>query len=553
MFVDILVIMYKFANTMKKLNRMVLLLTIFGFVLFFQDSWVVNPSKMQNSVSKIHTSEPTDIFPFCITSSYFGGADDEKGIEYNFYDIAGIAVDSQNNYIVLGKTKSDDFPTLNAIQPERKGDFDVTISKFSYEGELIFSTYFGGSGTDNGNGLVIDSEDNIVIGGITNSIDFPLMNPYQATRFSGGERNNDLFYAKLSSDGQTLLYSTYFGGTGGDFLYTIAIDSNDRVALTGTTSSTDLPVKNAFQATSGGGYDPYVVVFELDGQSLSYCTYLGGSLDEQAWGLDFDSQNNLILGGYMNEYPSVGDVFQKNCNGLMDNYLAKFDPDGDILFLTFFGGTETEYLRKLAIDSQDNIYFTGQTYSDDYPLKNAFQRKIKSISDTFLSKISSDGTQVLFSTYFGGESTEFSLSIFFTLDDDPVITGSTTSPDFPTTILHDGFYDPSDSEDAFVAVFSSVSGDLKYSTKIGGSLLDRGIDVSISQNNTIILMGYTYSDDFPVKNAYLDSFQGVTDMFITHLYIEESTPKVPGYSSFITISIVSLIILSFFIKKKCRF
>jgi hypothetical protein len=313
-----------------------------------------------------------------------------------------------------------------------------------------------------------------------------------------------------------------------------------------------LPVKNAFQSTKSNGNDPFVVVFEPDGQSLSYCTYLGGSSNEQAWGLDFDSQNNLVLGGYMGDYPSVGDVFQKSCNGLMDNYVAKFDPDGNILFLTFFGGTLTEYLRKLAVDSQDNIYFTGQTYSDDYPVKNAYQRKLKSISDTFLTKISSDGAEVLFSTYFGGESNEFSLSISFTMDDDPVITGSTKSSDFPTTILHDGFYDSSDNDDdAFVAVFSGTSGKLKYSTKFGGNLMDRGIDVAVSHNNTILIMGFTYSEDFPVKNAYIDSFQGVTDMFITHLHIEESE-KIPGYSNFILIGILFLIILGILIRKKYR-
>ena len=100
-------------------------------------------------------------------------------------------------------------------------------------------------------------------------------------------------------------------------------------------------------------------------------------------------------------------------------------------------------------------------------------------------------------------------------------------------------------------MFSGTKGNLKYCTKLGGSSFDRGISVSVSQNNTILLMGFTNSEDFPVKNAYLDSFQGETDLFITHLYIEESS-KIPGYSNFALITILYLIGLAILIKKKNR-
>ena len=146
-------------------------------------------------------------------SSYFGGTGDEQGAAASLHFLADIVVDSEGDIIVVGRSANGDFPIKSAYKATNNGGIDVTISKFSSNGSLIFSTYLGGSAHDWANCVALDSNDNIVIGGTTGSSDFPLASPYQDTLMGGTEGDADCFIAKLSKNGQSLLYSTYFGST----------------------------------------------------------------------------------------------------------------------------------------------------------------------------------------------------------------------------------------------------------------------------------------------------------------------------------------------------
>ncbi|MBN2228373.1 MAG: SBBP repeat-containing protein, partial [Candidatus Thorarchaeota archaeon] len=213
---------------------------------------------------------PVDLIDF---STYFGGTGDDR-IETISYAFGSTVVDSQGNIIVVGRTESTDFPLKDAFQDHINGISDGTISKFSPNGSLIFSTYLGGSAQEVPTGVAVDSDDNIIIGGVTGSSDFPLLNPLQSNFTGGTEGDADCFITKFSEDGQSLIFSTYFGGTGSDWLYTLNADSSGRIAISGTTESDDFPVLNAHQNTRSGTLDVFITLIEADGQSVLFSSYL---------------------------------------------------------------------------------------------------------------------------------------------------------------------------------------------------------------------------------------------------------------------------------------
>ena len=198
-----------------------------------------------------------------IYATYIGGSGDDRA--------HGIALDSSGNVIIVGSTTSPNFPRVAAFQAALSGGRDSFVAKLNSVGNLlVFSTYFGGSGYENGNAITTDSSGNVYVAGDTSSTDFPTRGPMQAVNRGRQEG----FAAKFNSAG-ALQYSTYLGGTGDDRALAIAVDSTGAAYITGNTTSPDFPVVNAFQATNGGGQDVFVSKLAASGASLVYSTYLG--------------------------------------------------------------------------------------------------------------------------------------------------------------------------------------------------------------------------------------------------------------------------------------
>ena len=171
-------------------------------------------------------------------STYLGGTAYDEG--------NGIAIDTSGNAYITGYTLSNDFPTQNPYQDTRSNSYDAFITKLSADGNsLSYSTYLGGTGSDQGYGIAIDTAGNAYVTGSTGSNDFPTQNPYQAYGTS-----TDAFVTKLSFSDPTLSlsYSTYLGGTGSDQGYGIAIDTAGNAYVTGSTASDDFPTQNSYQA-----------------------------------------------------------------------------------------------------------------------------------------------------------------------------------------------------------------------------------------------------------------------------------------------------------------
>ncbi len=484
----------------------------------------------------VENNEP-DLYDF---STYLGGTGDERGISASLNYLGDTAVDSEGNIIVVGRTASDDFPVFNPYQENRSGGIDATISKFYPNGTLIFSTYLGGTANEWITGVAIDSEDNIVFAGITGSTNFPVQNPYQGTHQGGTEGNADCFVSKLSSNGQNLLYSTFFGGSDSDWCYEMNIDDEDRIGITGTTQSTNLPLVNAYQNSPNGGLEGYVTVFESDGQSLVYSTYLGSTSTDHGRGLVFDTEGNLYLTGVIgsSNHGTPG-VYQPVFGGSLDAYLAKFSLTGTLEYFTYLGGTYTDRGNDLIVDPSGNIIITGYTGSDDFPTKKSIQKDRGGWNDVFITKFDPLAQEIAYSTYYGGSNTDEGYAITCDLAGNAIITGLTESSDFETTF-------PSnvnmDERNGFLLKLNP-KGRLMFSCELGGEDTDVGVGIAWHSNSSYIITGFTQSDEFPIYHATQGVYGGNVDMFV--MKVDTLALETIGMEPWITGVITSSVLLTF--------
>jgi hypothetical protein len=241
---------------------------------------------------------------------------------------------------------------------------------------LMYSTYFGGSGYDGANAVAVDSAGNIYVAGATSSVDFPTLNAVQPDAGGG----SDGFIAKFSPAGE-LLFSTYFGGAGDDIVNAIKLDPDGNIVAVGTSHSTDLSTTdNAFQPNYNGGTafgsgDGFIAKISSDGTQLLYCSYFGGSGDEELYSLAIDFAGNICIAGWTDsskDLPlknSLQPKFAGGGAGVQDGFVAKFDATlTNLIFSTYFGGDLRELGQRVAVDSSGFIYLSGMTSSTNFPV-----------------------------------------------------------------------------------------------------------------------------------------------------------------------------------------
>jgi PKD repeat protein len=266
-----------------------------------------------------------------IYSTYFGGSNAEEGTD--------IATDSAGNAYITGFTGSSDFPRVNPFRSVLASG-EAFISKINPAGTtLVYSTYLGGNSWDYGFGITVVASGKVYVTGITDSTDFPTVNPLQLSK-SGG---SDAFVTELSADGSTLLYSTYLGGNREDRAHGIAIDSLGNIYVAGVTASGDFPLSNPLQAAYGGGsLDAFVSKLNAAGNAMIYSTYLGGSGDEGlpstglGPGLAIDSASSVyIMGGTgSTNLPIKTGAFQTSYGGANDAFVIKISDVSAVCTLT---------------------------------------------------------------------------------------------------------------------------------------------------------------------------------------------------------------------------
>ncbi len=249
---------------------------------------------------------------------------DGTGLVYSTYlggsaaDTAqGVAVDSSGDAYLAGYTYSSDFPTASPYQAANAGSADAFVAKFNPAGTaLLYSTYLGGTGLDQGTCIAVDSTGNAYVGGDTLSAAFPTTSGSLQTASNG---NGDAFVAKLNSGGTALTYSTYLGGAQGDQANGIAVDSSGNAFITGFTQSSDFPLLNPVQGTFGGGtcgsgpcFDAFVTEINSTAAALVYSTYLGGSFNDDGQAIALDSTGNAYVTGLTasSDFPVTAGVLQ---------------------------------------------------------------------------------------------------------------------------------------------------------------------------------------------------------------------------------------------------
>ena len=395
------------------------------------------PNKVDNYdvfVAKLNAAG--DGLDYC---TYLGGS--------GYEDAYIAAVDSYGNAYVAGRTQSLDFPTENPAQPTYGGgDFDAFVAKLHPNGNaLIYSTYIGGSGEEIG-GVAVDASHNATVAGLTASADFPTMNALQPT--FGGIR--DAFVTKFSPTGATV-YSTYLGGDGDDN-GGVAADAAGNAYVAGWTTSTNFPTVNPLQSTKRGYLDVFVAKLNPTGSALVYSTYLGGSGNDITYGsITVDGSGNVAVTGETDstDFPTVNPA-QPYLGGFTDGFVAKLNSTGSALvYSTYLGGSSNDYPRGIAVDASANVYVSGTTQSTDFPTENPLQSTHGGgTSDAFVSKLSSTGSVLLYSTYLGGNGADNAERLTVDAVGNAYVTGHTESTNFPTADALQP--SPSNFGDAFV-------------------------------------------------------------------------------------------------------
>ena len=454
-----------------------------------------------------------------IYSTYLGGTGYER-----YGSSVKIAVDEKGNIYVTGQTDSFDFPvTYGAYDTSYNGDGDLFITKFNSAGtEIIWSMYLGGSGEDYPRGIAIDPDGNVYITGGTSSLDFPTTSGAYDITYNG---IRDAFIAKINSTGTDIIYSTYLGGAYGDCGEDIAVDANGNACVIGYTGSSDFPVTHgAYDVTYNGNGDAFVIKLNSTGTDLLYSTFLGGSDEsfDSGKGITVDADGNVYVTGltHSSDFPTTPGAYDTTHNGNSDVFVTKLNPTGtDLLYSTFLGGNSLDKGCGISIDEEGNAYVAGETSRDFPTTYGAYDTSNNGWTDLFITKLNSTGTGLIYSTYLGGSSWDYYVAITVDVKGNVYVTGCTESFDFPTT---SGAYDttPDENGDVFIVKLNSTGTDLIYSTFLGGTYLDYGQDIAINGSGNVYIAGYTESSDFPTTpGAYDTTYNGNGDVFITKILI----------------------------------
>lgn len=386
---------------------------------------------------------------------------------------------------------------------------------------INYSSLFGGANQTSVTAVALDSVGNAVIAGWTTSTDLPANGA--KTKNGGGV---DAFVAKMSMEGNQIVWCTYLGGTGDDRAFGIALDSSNNVYVTGYTTSTNFPVSSALQAKNGGGRDAFVTKLNSAGTAILYSTYLGGSNYDQGNSITVDSSGAAYVTGDTSSinFPVVS-AYQLMLHGQQDAFVSKLSPAGTALvYSTFLGGTAEDHGASIALGPGNVAYITGSTYSANFPLALPTQSRIAGGQDAFLLELNAAGNGLLFSTFIGGSGGTAGLSecgngVAVDVAGNVYVAGVTSSIDFPTTAgAFERTLTNGGAEDhGFVWKIKADKSQILYSTYLAGLNLDLIKGLAVDPAGNAYLTGSTSSADFPGVRAFQPAITGTTNAFLAKL------------------------------------
>lgn len=382
---------------------------------------------------------------------------------------------------------------------------------------LTYTSEFNGNQSAVITSIAADAHGNVYAAGYTPSTNFPVDGPFQGS-LAGG---NDAFVLKLNPQGNSLQYATYIGGSGDDRALGIAVDPAGEAIVVGQTGSQNFPLVSPAQAIPGGGVDAFAAKLNAAGNGLIFSTLLGGSGSDAANAVTVDSTGNIYLAGDTSS-PNFPVLFpyQRQNQGGQDAFVTKLSAYGSILYSTFLGGGSADHASAIAVDSVGSAYVTGSTYSVNFPVAAAFQAHTGGGQDAFVTKLSPQGSGLVFSTYLGGSggspgSPESGAGIGVDASGNVYVAGTTSSSNFPTQSPLQSAH--AYGTDLFAAKLAPTGSSLLYSTYLGGSGYDYANTAIVDMAGCLYIGGQTSSWDLPVANTYQRSLAGMTDAFAIKL------------------------------------
>ncbi len=453
-----------------------------------------------------------------------------------------IALDSAGDVYIGGTTTS----AATFAQPGSRlgpnGGSDFFIAKInpslSGPSSLVYLTFIGGSGSELGGAIAVDSKGNVAIAGTSTSVDYPTTDSSTLTLGTNGTAVNDAAVTEIDPTGAKMIYSTLFGGNGNEATLSsggIAMDSAGDIYLAMDTQSTNLTVAptaapGPYSSVYGGGVsDGFLAIFVPTATGttphLKYCTYLGIFAGVTITGVAVDSLGNAYLAGYTTNptgtLPTANGFQQTYGGDPFDGFVMKILPSGngpaDLSYATFLGGSGLDQALAISVGTQlpGAAYVTGITKSIDFPATGTprfgntagYQTTLSGASNAFLSVIGQNpagATSLLYSTYLGGEQNDSGLSVWFAQTNQIYISGSTTSANFPALFNFQPF---SGDQDAFVTELDPTSAgaaSLIFSTPLGGTSAGGatatalGNAVVTDAEGNVYLAGSTTAGNFPL-------------------------------------------------------
>lgn len=419
-----------------------------------------------------------------------------------------VAADGQGNTYITGITHSTEFFSPTSSSAENGNIF---VARINADGQLRYLTILGGTNGEEGNGIGVDMFGNAYVAGETFSPDFPVLNAWQP-HFAGRE---DAYVLKLDPDGR-LVWSTFIGGTGPEEIDDIYVDAAGNVYTAGEVYSDDFPLLNPWQSQTYGpdDEDAFISIFNANGE-LVYSTYIAAEQRDQIFRIALGPDGYIYATGMTSSpsFPTVNPAQAWYGGGWDDAFVLKFDPwSNRMIYSTFLGGIGYDEGWGIAVDGEGSAYIAGRTNSPNFPLARPWQSSFGGDYDAFLAKIGPGGNLLLFSTYIGGRGMDEAWGLAMDNGGHIYVVGMTESPgEFPLRDALQPYYGGGEA-DGFLLV-ADQEGNLIQSSFLGGSRKDVGWRLVVDRNWVVHVTGATDSPDFPTRSS-LHPYSGNTDAFV---------------------------------------